>query len=80
MQLKVFGDTNKQLVCPSGQHKFALRLFVAKRKLSGEEVQELLSNRYLSSRQGYIGKTGKPFATALRMADDGSLEFIFDNK
>ncbi|MCP2041129.1 DNA topoisomerase-3 [Neisseria sp. HSC-16F19] len=80
LQLQVFADTNKQLVCPSGEHKFALRLFVAKRKLSGEEVQELLSNRYLSSRQGYIGKTGKPFATALRMADDGSLEFIFDNK
>ena len=77
--LWVKDDTNKWLQCSSKDHKFLLRLFVAKRKLSGQEVGELLAKGYLSSRTGFVGKKGKPFSAALKMAADGSIEFDFSD-
>jgi DNA topoisomerase-3 len=47
------------------------------RTFEPEEVETLLRERQIGPLQGFISKTGRPFAAVLRITDDYKLEFDF---
>ncbi|MEM1058965.1 MAG: DNA topoisomerase III [Verrucomicrobiota bacterium] len=58
---------------------FAIRKVMGNRLLEPEELDELLQKRFIGPLQGFRSRAGWPFAAALKLTDEGKVEFVFDN-
>jgi len=59
---------------------FSLWPVISGREWSPEEVAELVTKRFVGPLTGFRSRAGKPFAAALRLADDFRLEFDFGQR
>jgi DNA topoisomerase III len=79
-KLNLFVNESKFLFCSSRSHKFQLHLKVAGRVFSENEISNLLKDRYLSNRAGFINKQGNAFEAALELLPEGKVKFLFAAK
>ncbi|HSI83706.1 MAG: DNA topoisomerase III [Candidatus Methylacidiphilales bacterium] len=59
---------------------FQMRKVIAGRLLEPHEAQELVEKKLLGPLQGFRSRLGRAFAAVLRLADNGAVEFVFDNE
>jgi len=70
-------ETLREYKTPDGD--FAIRKVMGNRLLEPEELEELLEKKFIGPLQGFRSRAGWPFAAALKLTDEGKVEFVFDN-
>ena len=66
--------------CQSRDCDFEIRTMIAKRKISQTLARVLLAKGVSRRLKGFRSRKGKSFAAALRVAEDGRIQFDFDRK
>lgn len=59
---------------------FKISKYIAGRVIAPEEALELLEKRTLGPVIGFRSRMGRPFAAALKLTDEGKVEFVFENQ
>ncbi|MBL6764758.1 MAG: DNA topoisomerase III [Verrucomicrobiae bacterium] len=75
----VVKETYKKFQCTKAECDFALWKIVAGRQFEAVEIEELLTKKVIGPLQGFRSKMGRPFAAAIRLADDFTAAFDFGN-
>lgn len=70
-------ETTKYYI--SHDDKFRIQKFIGGRKISEEEIIELLKNKRVGPLSGFISKTGNEFSASLIIGDDMKVTFEFEN-
>lgn len=70
-------ETLREYKTPDGN--FAIRKVMGNRLLEPAELDELLQKKFIGPLTGFRSKAGWPFAAALKLTDEGKVEFVFDN-
>jgi DNA topoisomerase-3 len=58
---------------------FAIRKVIAGRMMEPQEIQELITKKFVGPISGFRSRAGWPFTAALRLSPENKTEFVFDN-
>lgn len=70
----------KIVKCKNSKCDWGLWRTIAGKYLPDDVVETLLTLGRTDVISGFVGKSGKPFSTALQMNEEGRLDFIFPNR
>ncbi len=59
--------------------KLVIRKVLGGRKMSGDEIVALLTNKRIGPLSGFRSKQGKSFSAVIRFTDQNKVEFVFEN-
>lgn len=59
--------------------KVSIFKVIGNRKMSEEEIKELIENKHIGPLDGFVSKFGKPYSASLNLTDDYQVKFNFDN-
>lgn len=60
--------------------KIIIYKFISQRKMTEDEVQQLLNERSLGPLDGFRSRMGKPFAATLQLDEANKVRFVFENQ